>query len=744
MYPDICIHVHVPVNPLSQYFDICAFVYIQHQRAEKYLKANGNDLNATISDLLALEACNDGSLERVMSSSTGGRTNKKEPGNTLFGGSSNSFSGMTTPPSGGPPGTPGVNPHKDLYRQSFGPNPFSPLSQTHPPLPSGGSQAQQMQLLQMKQQYTQMPSATVLGYQQMLGQQLSQLKTAKQQVMQQLKQVSTVSVPGSGSSGQQQQQQQLQAKLNLINQFISHINQQLMLQKYPPQQTKDKTGMVDGMKSIIPGAVGPQPIGRNSLPSRNKDMKVPSRSLSLPGGAHEHNLALSMQGLSMNGHVTPSSISQSSARSISRLQQIISGSSADNPHPTEDKTKFWFPPVPQSAATPAEMSSFTSSPLASSGSSTTTTTPASTPFSPARSFTDIQEFRPGVPWQPRALPTEPAQLYAKPVPLQHPELRTAQSEPSFSQHDFPQGLGMRQQKRPPSLGYNMPGGNMAPGGFRGRGTPSDQQQQGWPSSNMTRGSTSSPMMNSPFSVAGTPDSALPPNTFSGRRRYPNQMPLPRSASNLAFNGSVEVGPPFTRPNALFPNSHTLSQAPACPTTSSSSSTGSDTGGRWGSSSRSTFPNSSGSSSSSHPPSSLSSSVWDSSAAGSNQSSWSSLGMDVHSDRHNTAPTSAPEPAGFNSPPNTSDVVTPGLGGAWDKGGLQSPSHKKTVLSPEPTFAEWQAGKKAHLSVFKLPSNPPTPWLCIQNVNSQVIIHTFTLEFLVYRYQLGLQLGANLS
>lgn len=94
-------------------------------------------------------------------------------------------------------------------------------------------------------------------------------------------------------------------------------------------------------------------------------------------------------------------------------------------------------------------------------------------------------------------------------------------------------------------------------------------------------------------------------------------------------------------------------------------------------------------------------------------------MDVHSDRHNTAPTSAPEPAGFNSPPNTSDVVTPGLGGAWDKGGLQSPSHKKTVLSPEPTFAEWQAGKKAHLSVFKLPSNPPTPWLCIQNVNSQV-------------------------
>lgn len=658
--------------------------------AEKYLKSNGNDLDATIGDLLAVGVmADDGSLERM----NGSRTSKKPPGkpfpggNHLFGGGSGSNSFSTPPSSMGPPGTPGANlGHKDLYQQI--PNSLSTLTQ---PLPSGvGTQAQQMQALQM-QQHMQMPSATVLGYQQMLSQQLSQLKIAKQQVTQQLRQMSAIPGQGSGSS----MQQQIQTRLNLINQFISHINQQLMLQKYSSQQ-KDKPGMMEGGSAVTPGAVGSQPIGRSNPSSRGKDMKlsgpIPSRSMSVPGGAHEHNLALGMQGMNINGHVTPSSISQSSARSVSRLQQIISGSSSDTPqHNPEDKTKFRFPPV-QSASTPAEIYSSTSSPLASSGSSTTTTTPASTPFSPARSFTDIQEFRPGVPWQPRALPTEPAQLYAKPVP---PELRTAQSEPSFAHYNLPPGSsGMRPHRRPPSLGYNSPVGNMAPGSFRVR-----DQQPGWPSSGIARGSTSSPMTSSPF---GTPDTAFPPNaaTFGGRTRQQNQM---------KFDGTEELGPPLTRPNALFPN-HNTSQAPGRPS-SLSSSTSSDTG-RWGSSQG--FPNSrSSSSSSAHPPSSLTSSVWESSSAGGNPS-WNLGSLDADGQSY-TTPASATVPS-FTSPPNTSsDEVTSGLGGAWDKGGL----HPSSVLSPEPSFEEWQAGKKAHLSVFKLPSNPPTPWLCIQNVSSQV-------------------------
>lgn len=691
----------------------CLYVYvhsfIQHQMAEKYLKANANDLKATVSELLAVS--DDSSLERMMSSSNGSRTSKKQPGKTLsganhlFSGASNSYSGMATPPGGA------GNSHKDLYHQQFIQNSLSTLAQSHPPLPTGGPH---MQLLQMQQQYMQMPSATVLGYQQMLTQQLAQLKGAKQQLMQQLRQVNTVPMQGSGSSAQLQ----LQTRLNLINQFISHINQQLMLQKYPSQQTKDKPVMLDGMKAVTPGSVGSRPLGRNTPPSRNKDMKtagpLTSRSISLPGGAHEHSLAMGMQGLSMNGHITPSSISQSSARSVSRLQQIISGSSEENAHTAaDDKAKFHNPP--QLANMSAEMYSSTSFPLTSGICSTTTTTSASTPFSPARSFTDIQEFRPGVPWQPRTLPTEPAQLYAKPGIAQHPELRTIQSEPSFSHLvGVPPGVGLGQQRRPPSLGYNPPG----MGGFQSHGTPSElhtqqQQQHGWQSAHS---STSSPMTNSPFSVAGTPDSAF--SSFGKRSRPQKELQPPRSTHSLPFNSGAELGQPPSRPNALFPNTSTFSQAPGPPSSLPSSSS-SDMGRRW-SSSHHTYPTSSGSaSSSSHPPISLSSvNVWDTSTAGSNPSSWSSLSLENKSNGSVVTPSSATERAvsHFTSPPNTSaDAMTPGLSKAWEKEGLQSPCHK----SPEPTFAEWQAGKKAHLSVFKLPSNPPSSWLCIHNVNTQV-------------------------
>lgn len=46
--------------------------------------------------------------------------------------------------------------------------------------------------------------------------------------------------------------------------------------------------------------------------------------------------------------------------------------------------------------------------------------------------------------------------------------------------------------------------------------------------------------------------------------------------------------------------------------------------------------------------------------------------------------------------------------------------QKEALSPEPTFAEWQAGKKARLSVFKLPLGmASSPWLVIRNINAQI-------------------------
>jgi hypothetical protein len=682
-------------------FSVCVML-LQHQMAEKYLKANGNDLGSTVGDLLALGVVpEDGSL---MGANGGGRPIKKQPGlvkglpgtNHYFGRGTGSLMGLGTPPGGGAPAIPGI---KDLYHQQ--------LLQTHPTL----------HLLQMQQHYMALPSATVLGFQQLLNNQMSQLRTCKQQVMQQLQ---ALKAQAGGNSAQHQQIAQLQQRLMLISQLMTHISQQ---QKYP----KDKSGggMLDGMvKSVTPGAVGSQPLGRHAPPSRNKDMKGPgslaARSISLPGGAHEHSLSLGMQGMSMNGHVTPSSISQSSARSVSRLQQIISGSADDGTGHQDNKTKFRFPPQ-SLASTPAEMYSSTSSPLAYSG--TTTTTPASTPFSPARSFTDIQEFRPGVPWQPRALPTEPAQLYANPGgSVSRPELRTVQSEPVFPQYGGntshpPVG----QQRRPPSLNYNPPPSS----GYRGRSSSSDQQS-GWQHA-MAPGSTNTP---SPYRVPQTPDSAFSSGTPITRRQQ--GPPPPHSSSfNPAGRG---LGQPLSRPNALFPSPHSFSQAPGRPpSTSSSSSTSSDM--RWGSSSRGKFPSSSGSSSGSSssgsgpPPASLtsSSSMWDSSVGPSSgiPSSWSSLGLDTASSSSNNnngfavTPASATEP-GFSSPPppprTSCSSLTPGLSGTWDKRGLESP--KSAVLSPEPTFAEWKSGKKAH---FKLPSNPPSSWLCLYNIYSQVYL-----------------------
>lgn len=57
---------------------------------------------------------------------------------------------------------------------------------------------------------------------------------------------------------------------------------------------------------------------------------------------------------------------------------------------------------------------------------------------------------------------------------------------------------------------------------------------------------------------------------------------------------------------------------------------------------------------------------------------------------------------------------------WGQDMRRSSETQKEALSPEPTFAEWQAGKKARLSVFKMPQSMATsPWLVIRNINSQV-------------------------
>ena len=70
-----------------------------------------------------------------------------------------------------------------------------------------------------------------------------------------------------------------------------------------------------------------------------------------------------------------------------------------------------------------------------------------------------------------------------------------------------------------------------------------------------------------------------------------------------------------------------------------------------------------------------------------------------------------------------DVPSTGL---WNHEGLT----QGKIHSPELSFAEWQAGKKAHLTVFKLPTNPPSAWLLVQRlplgVSDTHLTHTVRL------------------
>ena len=684
------------------------------------------------------------------------RANKKLgkalPGGHPFGAMSGNMGGPATPPSASTP-TPGssLNP-KDLYYQQVILNSISALQQPPPPPPPPPQQQQQQetssqmqaQLAQLQlqcqlQQCLSLPSSAPLGYQQiltqqMLTQQLVQLKMSKQQVTQQLLQLQHLKTPqgeGGVAGGPQQQQQVLQTRLNLINQFIGHINQQLLLQKYSGQ-SKEKAGgggMADnGKHSPSAGLNSPQ-IGRHTPTSRNKDCtKLPgpltSRSISLPGGSSEHSLSLGMQGLSVNGHpLLPSSISQSSARSVSRLQQIISGSSStDNLQglaASDDRAQPRFRNTPgKLLATSSESFGASGSPPASMISSTSTT-PASTPFSPTRSFNEIQEFCPGVPWQPRAMPTEPAQVYANPsLPHQTsaPDMRSLVSEPTPQfpgpGQPFPLGgPGGRPPRRPPSLntGYFNAGSGLPPGGYKPRGVP-NEKQQGWHSKSIpgpkgylpTRSSISSPMAGGQFGGGSTPDVFSPGASPFGPR--PKQHPLPQYRP--------DTGLTLARPRALFSGPHPFPPQPLAPPASASP----DVGGQWGRGGG--FPG--------HTSTSITASVWNSSS----RKPWnlkttarSDGGAGVH-------PSPSPAPANstpqFTSPPGQQSVSTANgasnrfavsLSSAWDKQRLHHVPHP--VLSPEPTFAEWQAGKKAHLSVFKLPSNPPSEWLLIKNVSSQV-------------------------
>lgn len=75
------------------------------------------------------------------------------------------------------------------------------------------------------------------------------------------------------------------------------------------------------------------------------------------------------------------------------------------------------------------------------------------------------------------------------------------------------------------------------------------------------------------------------------------------------------------------------------------------------------------------------------------------------------------PAGLSGAVDQQLTAAPLSLGVGESLWSDNPNSPVSVTSPDPTFAEWQAGKKAH--IFKLPSNSPSPWLVLRNLPPQV-------------------------
>ena len=412
-------------------------------------------------------------------------------------------------------------------------------------------------------------------------------------------------------------------------------------------------------------------------------------------------------------------------------------------------------PLPHSISGPAIVSSSIQSLTSSTGPSIVSSAsgfPVTT-FPPPKSVDDIQEFKPGIPWQPRAQPTEPAQLYAKQSSLPsglEGKLNTSTFSmpmPSLKTNSpfaFPQstaGTATKSQSSNTKFSRQHSGGSfygtypgsssgIQPIGSQPGSTYYQENRQSWtPQMPESRGGgvTYSQSQNR----SSYPGASRNPQRGSSRTIGPlpgpppfgsqaggialNHPPLPTSQS---FGISNPSGAPGRKPQNRFPP-----QQPPNPPQGSYPFKNGGFGGPG-------LP---------QPPS---------------QFVPSAPGQSPHMDNRNWGPDPsvslakgwgqdtplwngyklhAPSPSYASPPtqPNTSthpyaltsslDSFRPAGGSrTWGQEDLRIPPHSKgSMMSPEPTFAEWQAGKKAHLSVFKIPSNPPSKWLIIKNVNSQV-------------------------
>ena len=568
-----------------------------------------------------------------------------------------------------------------------------------------------------------------LNYPQLLAQQLGQLQLLRQQISQQMKTV------GQAPNGQQQQQM-LVLQLNWINQSINYINRQLVLMSQLSSQQKE-------LKSQDGNNLGSSQVGKNTPPARSKsDSKLaPSRSLSNSGTVSSSSdiaksITYGMHSLSFSGTLAPSSLSQSSARSVSRLQQIMSNS-AGSDDLNRDEFSHITPSGPGTHMSTStgqvlpEGSCFSTAQLIPSTSSALlSVAPSSTPsaavVSPQLSIDDIPEFKPGVPWQPRQQPTEPAQLYAS-------------SDASRLQSTSGNGG--------PVMKFNQ----SSLGGKIDRPSPQLQQQL---ASSSFPSKVAQPIGPQPLEASKFPHQKLSwnkqttsaPNSFSSV--YPSRSSLPNRPNHSSEVPRVHKGGPSSMPSQLpisspqptfdlqkqssvpAANSYGLesshSQSQLWPQDSNAKSWGVDPrvwkskqdssfSGPGYHSSPQTHPNTCDPypllSASSNPESFSSGKTWnqeiktwsqDRKPWSQDRKPWSQDGKTWSQDRAWSQSEGKP----WNQD-----------GRMWGQSGMSS-SSDDILFSPDPSFKEWQPGKKANLSSLR-PSNPPSTWLIIRNVTTQV-------------------------
>ena len=426
---------------------------------EKALKVNNDNVEAAIGDLLALTALKDEESQDVPNSSLGYnppstsnntanlliRSKKlSSSGNSLPMSSSgqSSITGNISPPSTKPASSTSVTGVDPLYQQkpitgtTGGSGVASlPSQQPQQSLQNHLQSLNWQQPQQQQQQQRALPNTTsttaqnnyagldLPNLQQVLTQQVNQFQYMKQQLVIQLSKLRSSSL----SSAQLQNQQQFfTTNLNQVNTKINLVNQQLQVIKQLLAQQKSSSHT-----NIVYEKDGKEVGGVNSVVVTSGDgaHDLPSNSTTtVTSEVDSQSLSYGVQNLSLAP--TPTSITQTSARTLSRLQQIISGSQQQTEMPSlsmevkdETEMKPFSETSTMTTSLPIVGKTGDNTFLATSSQdmiiSSTTTRPVSSStfasssrFNAVRSVDDIPEFKPGVPWHPHTQSNQ-SQVYTK-------------------------------------------------------------------------------------------------------------------------------------------------------------------------------------------------------------------------------------------------------------------------------------------------------------------------------------------